>query len=57
MTSPSIVRTNTAELYDAHVLKNYSRAPLTLVRGRGAQVWDDAGNAYLDFTSGGRRPN
>jgi acetylornithine/N-succinyldiaminopimelate aminotransferase len=52
MTSPSIVRTNTAELYDAHVLKNYSRAPLTLVRGRGAQVWDDAGNAYLDFTSG-----
>ena len=52
MTSPSIVRTNTAELYDAHVLKNYARAPLTLVRGKGAQVWDDAGNAYLDFTSG-----
>jgi len=52
MTSPSIVRTSTAELYDAHVLKNYARAPLTLVRGRGAQVWDDAGNSYLDFTSG-----
>ncbi len=52
MTAPSIVRTNTAELYDAHVLKNYARAPLTLVRGKGAQVWDDAGNAYLDFTSG-----
>src|ERR1041384_910230 len=52
MTSPSIVRTSTAELYDAHVLKNYSRQPLTLVRGRGAQVWDDAGNCYLDFTSG-----
>jgi acetylornithine aminotransferase/acetylornithine/N-succinyldiaminopimelate aminotransferase len=52
MTSPSIVRTSTAELYDAHVLKNYSRAPITLVRGRGAQVWDDAGNSYLDFTSG-----
>jgi len=52
MTTPSIVRTSTAELYDAHVLKNYARAPLTLVRGRGAQVWDDAGNAYLDFTSG-----
>src|SRR5215217_3203560 len=52
MTSPSIVRTNTAELYDAHVLKNYARAALTLVRGRGAQVWDDAGNCYLDFTSG-----
>ncbi|MBL9187837.1 MAG: aspartate aminotransferase family protein [Opitutaceae bacterium] len=52
MTSPSIVRTVTAELYDAHVLKNYARPALTLVRGRGAQVWDDAGNAYLDFTSG-----
>jgi acetylornithine/N-succinyldiaminopimelate aminotransferase len=52
MTAPSIVRTSTAELYDAHVLKNYARAPLTLVRGRGTQVWDDAGNSYLDFTSG-----
>jgi acetylornithine/succinyldiaminopimelate/putrescine aminotransferase len=52
MTSPSIVRTSTADLYDAHVLKNYARSPLTLVRGRGAQVWDDAGNCYLDFTSG-----
>lgn len=52
MTAPSIVRTSTAELYDAHVLKNYARAPLTLVRGRGTQVWDDAGHAYLDFTSG-----
>ena len=52
MNPASIVRTNTAELYDANVLKNYSRAPLTLVRGRGTQVWDDAGNSYLDFTSG-----
>lgn len=52
MNAPSIVRTSTAELYDAHVLKNYGRPALTLVRGRGTQVWDDAGNAYLDFTSG-----
>ncbi len=52
MTQPSIIRTNTADLYDAHVIKNYVRAPLTLVRGSGAQVWDDAGNAFLDFTSG-----
>ena len=50
--SPSIVRTSTAELYDAHVLKNYSRPAVTLVRGRGTTVWDDAGNSYLDFTSG-----
>ena len=52
MNPPSIVRTSTAELYDANVLKNYARAALTLVRGSGAQVWDDAGNSYLDFTSG-----
>jgi acetylornithine/N-succinyldiaminopimelate aminotransferase len=52
MTAPSIVRTSTAELYDAHVLKNYARAAITLVRGRGTQVWDDVGNSYLDFTSG-----
>ena len=48
----SIVRTNTADLYDAYVLKNYARAPLTLVRGRGSRVWDDQGNGYLDFSSG-----
>lgn len=52
MTAPAIVRTSTAELYDAHVMKNYARAPLTLVRGAGTKVWDDAGNGYLDFTSG-----
>jgi acetylornithine aminotransferase/acetylornithine/N-succinyldiaminopimelate aminotransferase len=50
--TPSIVRTNTAELYDAHVMKNYARSALTLVRGAGTRVWDDAGNSYLDFTSG-----
>jgi acetylornithine aminotransferase/acetylornithine/N-succinyldiaminopimelate aminotransferase len=52
MTPASIVRTSTAELYDANVLKNYARAPMTLVRGLGTKVWDDAGNSYLDFTSG-----
>jgi acetylornithine aminotransferase/acetylornithine/N-succinyldiaminopimelate aminotransferase len=52
MSSPSILRTSTADLYDAHVLKNYARASLTLVRGRGSWVWDDQGKQYLDFTSG-----
>lgn len=50
--NPTILRTNTADLYDAHVLKNYARAALTLVRGRGALVWDDQGRQFLDFTSG-----
>jgi len=52
MSSPTILRTSTADLYDAHVLKNYARAALTLVRGRGALVWDDQGKQFLDFTSG-----
>lgn len=52
MSQPSIVRTNTAELYDAYVMKNYGRAALTLVRGQGVSVWDDTGREYLDFTSG-----
>jgi acetylornithine aminotransferase/acetylornithine/N-succinyldiaminopimelate aminotransferase len=50
--TPAIVRTNTAELYDAYVMKNYGRPPLTLVRGLGVSVWDDTGREYLDFTSG-----
>ncbi|HXB02767.1 MAG TPA: acetylornithine/succinylornithine family transaminase [Opitutaceae bacterium] len=52
MSNQTIVRTSTADLYDAFVMKNYARASLTLARGRGAQVWDDQGNCYLDFTSG-----
>ena len=52
MSSPSIIRTNTAELYDAYVMKNYAKAPLTLVRGQGVSVWDDTGREYMDFTSG-----
>lgn len=52
MNTPSLNRTSTAHLYDAHVLKNYGPPAATLVRGSGAQVWDDEGNAYLDFTSG-----
>ena len=52
MNPPSIVSGVTADWYDAHVLKNYARAALTLVRGSGSQVWDDTGKCYLDFTSG-----
>jgi acetylornithine/N-succinyldiaminopimelate aminotransferase len=52
MSLPSIVRTNTAELYDSYVMKNYARAAITLVRGQGVTVWDDTGKSYLDFASG-----
>lgn len=52
MNSPTIVRTNTAELYDAYVMKNFAKAPLTLVRGEGVWAWDDTGKKYLDFAAG-----
>lgn len=50
--TPTIVRTNTAELYDAYVMKNFAKAPLTVVRGEGVWAWDDTGKKYLDFASG-----
>ena len=34
------------------VMNTYARFPVTLVKGKGSRVWDDAGNAYLDFISG-----
>ncbi len=53
--------TTTASAFDAgqirqseaaHVLPIYRRAPIVLVRGQGARVWDAEGREYLDFTSG-----
>ncbi|RNB77105.1 aspartate aminotransferase family protein [Brevibacillus invocatus] len=35
-----------------HLMNNYARWPISLVKGQGNQVWDDKGNQYLDFTSG-----
>ncbi len=34
------------------VLPTYARADVTIVRGEGARVWDDAGRDYLDFGTG-----
>jgi len=36
----------------SHILSTYSRFPVTLVRGQGTRVWDDAGKSYLDFCTG-----
>ena len=33
-------------------MRTFKRVPLTLVRGRGAWVWDDQGKKYLDFVGG-----
>ena len=32
--------------------QTFTRAPVTLVRGSGMRVWDDAGREYLDFAAG-----
>ena len=34
------------------VLPTYARAEVTIVRGEGVRVWDDAGRDYLDFGTG-----
>jgi acetylornithine aminotransferase len=34
------------------ILPTYARADVTLVRGEGCWVWDDAGNRYLDLVAG-----
>jgi len=40
------------ELEKKLFLQTIKRAPVTLVRGQGANAWDDRGREYLDFVSG-----
>lgn len=44
--------TNWQELDSKYYMQTIVRHPLTLVRGKGARVWDDAGKEYLDFVGG-----
>ena len=37
---------------EAVLVKNYRQQPIVLERGRGCEVWDRAGNRYLDMTAG-----
>lgn len=39
------------EMYSKYVMNTYSQS-ITLSRGQGARVWDDAGMQYIDFTAG-----
>jgi acetylornithine/succinyldiaminopimelate/putrescine aminotransferase len=41
-----------SDIEDEHSSGCYPKRPLTLVRGEGVWVWDDAGRRYLDCTSG-----
>ena len=52
MSQTQIAQTAAEASYDAYVLRNYGRPAITLARGEGCRVWDDAGKRYLDFASG-----
>ncbi len=38
--------------WEAAMMDNYGTPPIALVRGRGAEVWDDGGGRYLDLLGG-----
>jgi len=40
------------ELEQKYFMQTVKRIPVTLVRGQGARVWDEAGREYLDFVGG-----
>jgi predicted acetylornithine/succinylornithine family transaminase len=47
MSSEEVIR-----LFQRYVVPNYTRFPVTLVRGEDSYVWDAEGNRYLDFFPG-----
>jgi predicted acetylornithine/succinylornithine family transaminase len=52
---PTASTTSSAEIIDLfkkHVVPNYARFPVALVRGEGSYVWDAEGKRYLDFFPG-----
>ncbi len=44
--------TNWQELEHQYFMHTFGRVPVTLVKGQGVKVWDDAGRQYLDFVAG-----
>jgi len=44
--------TNWQELDSKYYMQTIVRHPVTIARGKGARVWDDAGKEYLDFVGG-----
>jgi predicted acetylornithine/succinylornithine family transaminase len=48
----NVSRTSPFEREASVHLQVYARQPLTLVRGEGCWVWDDAGRTYLDLVAG-----
>ncbi len=51
-TSSGLSSSETVDLFRKYVVPNYTRFPVTLVRGEGSYVWDAEGNRYLDLFPG-----
>lgn len=51
-TATGMSSAETVELFKKYVVPNYTRYPVSLVRGEGSYVWDSEGNRYLDFFPG-----
>src|SRR6516225_2042170 len=47
LSTPQVIK-----LFERHVIGNYTRYPVCLVRGEGSLVYDAEGRAYLDFFPG-----
>ena len=54
MSAPGTEQTASAPLKRVQelLMSTYTRQPVTLVRGKGALVWDDAGREYIDLVAG-----
>lgn len=52
MSSVSLNSQSTIELFDDYVIPNYTRYPVSLVKGEGSRVWDAEGNSFLDLFPG-----
>ena len=50
--APNVSTGRWQTLEAAHTSGVYSKRPLTIVRGAGARVWDDADNMYIDCVGG-----
>jgi predicted acetylornithine/succinylornithine family transaminase len=44
--------TDTIDIFQKYVIANYTRYPVSLVRGEGSLIWDAEGNRYVDFFPG-----
>ena len=51
-TTASLSSSETQSLFAEHVIPNYGRYPVSLVRGEGSHVWDSEGHQYLDLFPG-----